>query len=63
MAAEEPGPVGDPSLRHLAPGFRGVPESVEMDEDTLGRGELHRVPMRPRLLKRASPDSHAIMGW
>jgi hypothetical protein len=63
MAAEETRAVSDPGLRRLAPRFRGVPESVEVDEDTLRRRELHKVPMPPRLLKRASPDSHAIRGW
>ena len=62
VAAEEPGAVRDSRLGRLPGRFRHVPESMEVDEDALGRSELHMVPMRPRLLKRASPDSHAIRG-
>src|SRR5256886_17140776 len=63
MTAEEPSPFRDSGLGRFPPRFRDVPESVEMDEDAFGRGELHPVPMRSRLLKRASHDSHAIRGW
>src|SRR6266550_1073598 len=41
VAAEEPGPIRDSGLGRLPARFRHVPESMEVDEDALGRGELH----------------------
>jgi len=41
VAAEEPGPIRDSGLGRLPARFRHVPESMEVDEDALGRCELH----------------------
>ena len=63
MTSKKPRAVRDSGLGHLSTRLGDFPESVEVDEDALGRGELHVVPMRRRLLKRASHDSHAISAW
>jgi len=41
MAPQEPGAFRDSRLGCLAARFSGVPETMEVEEDSLRRGELH----------------------
>jgi len=41
VAAEEPGAFRDPRLGGLAARFSDVPETMEVEQDSLRRGELH----------------------
>ena len=42
MAAQQPGALRDPRLGSFAARFTDIPECVEVEQDSLRRGELHK---------------------